>query len=230
VALGGIIRHGWVSFSYGTLVSPQVDCKSHTLSTLYLFTGHSGYEKHYLSRIGDECCSKFFPTVGNCPQEHTQQLDYHWTPYEDNIYNLDDMPITYNHTYYPDLNAGTCVNGTDYDKWMASDVDFIRLYLFKKLKGCCTHWFTSFDLDGCMNNVIQGVYDIEPCPTNRPECNHNASITNITDHRLGMWYPDLDAYMCKHDRQTPEWMLDEGYTEWYLFNTRDQCCASFGFC
>jgi hypothetical protein len=74
--------------------------------------GWNAYEKHYLFREGWRCCSKFFPTMtGNCPYEHTEQLDYYWTNYEDNIDNLDDMPIIYNHTYYPDINSGTCVNG-----------------------------------------------------------------------------------------------------------------------
>ena len=43
--------------------------------------------------------------------ENTEQIDYFWTTYEDNIDNLDDMPVRYNHTFYPDINAGTCVNG-----------------------------------------------------------------------------------------------------------------------
>jgi len=192
--------------------------------------GHSGYEKHYLFRTGDGCCSKYFPTVANCPYENSIQNDYFWTNYEDNVYNLDDMPVIYNHTYYPDLNSGTCVNGTDYPAWMNSDIDFKRLYLFKKLEGCCSHWFTDWDLDGCMNSVIQGKYDVEPCPENRPECNHMSSVTNKTETLMGMYYPDIDAHVCRGDRNMPSWMLSEGYTEWYLFNTRAQCCAAFGFC
>ena len=132
--------------------------------------------------------------------------------------------------YYPDLNAGTCVNGTDFPEWMASDVDFKRMYLFKTLGGCCKQWFTDFDLDGCIANVIQGEYAVEPCPTNRPECNNNTTIANATDHLLGMFYPDLGTHVCKNDRQMPSWMLADGYQEWYLFNSRDQCCAAFGFC
>mmetsp|Transcript_9679 Transcript_9679/g.23656 ORF Transcript_9679/g.23656 Transcript_9679/m.23656 type:complete len:98 (+) Transcript_9679:1956-2249(+) len=73
--------------------------------------GINGYEKHYLYRSGEECCSKYFPDVGNCPLEHEKQHGYYWTTYEDNIPNRDDMPVKYNHTYYPDINSGTCVNG-----------------------------------------------------------------------------------------------------------------------
>ena len=103
--------------------------------------GSSAYEKHYLFRDGEDCCSKFFPTASNCPAEHDTQYDYFWTTYEDNISNLDDMPVKFNHTFYPDLNANTCVNGTDYPDWMSSDVDYIRLYLFKNLEGCCRRKF-----------------------------------------------------------------------------------------
>ena len=129
----------------------------------------NGYEKFYLFREGDECCSRYFPTVrlqpaavnsvlygntwhyqpsnlvtyydslykqvSNCPYENTQQTDYFWTSYEDNINNLDEMPIIYNHTYYPKIEARTCVNGTDFPQWMNSDKEYSRLYIFKNLEG-----------------------------------------------------------------------------------------------
>jgi hypothetical protein len=191
--------------------------------------GFNNYEKHYLFRTGQECCEKFFPKVSGCPYEVETQTDYYWTSYQDNIHNLDDMPVKYNHTYYPDINAGTCVNGTDYPPWMASDVDFKRLYLFKNLEGCCEMWFTAFDLEGCVNNVIQGVYEVEPCSTNRPECNHTSS-TDPGVAKLEMWYPDMDGLKCKNDGHMEKWMLADGYSIWYLFNTHQQCCSAFGFC
>ena len=132
--------------------------------------GSSAYEKHYLFRDSEDCCNRFFPTVSDCPYEdHTTatQTGYYWETYHDDISNLEDMPVQYNHTYYPDINANTCVNGTDYPSWMASDVDYKRLYLFKTIKGCCNHWFQAY-VDGCEKAVIQGVYEfMEPCPTNR---------------------------------------------------------------
>ncbi|KAL7532720.1 hypothetical protein ACHAWF_004220, partial [Thalassiosira exigua] len=82
--------------------------------------GYNNYEKHYLFQTGSEC-DKYFPMESNCPFENERQTDYYWTSYEDNIDNLLDMPIIYNHTYYPDINGGTCVNGTDYPPWMAAD-------------------------------------------------------------------------------------------------------------
>jgi hypothetical protein len=202
--------------------------------------GYNNYEKHYLFNKGTECCSKYFPLTANCPYEDELQLDYYWTPYEDNIHNLDDMPIIYNHTYYPDLNGGTCVNGTDHPAWMGADKDFKRLYLFKRLDGCCKQWFSDWDLDGCIATVRQGRYqgDVVPCPENRAEtignvtaCNDTLPIvTNITEELMDMYYPDIDAGTCRKDRGMPLWMLVEGYSIWYLFNTREQCCAAFSLC
>ena len=196
--------------------------------------GSSAYEKHYLFRDSEDCCNRFFPTVSDCPYEdHTTatQTGYYWETYHDDISNLEDMPVQYNHTYYPDINANTCVNGTDYPSWMASDVDYKRLYLFKTIKGCCNHWFQAYG-DGCEKAVIQGVYEfMEPCPTNRPDCNNNSTApANVTAYNLGKWYPDTGSHTCRNDGKTPSWMLRGSYVEWYLFNTREQCCAAFGFC
>ena len=132
------------------------------------------------------------------------------------------------------MNSGTCVNGTDYPDWMASDRDFVRLYLFKTLRGCCKAWFTDHDTDGCEDNVIQGLYAVDPCATNRPdrpECNFNlTSYINVTEQRLAMWYPDFQAFKCRKDRNMPSWMLQEDYVQSYLFNSRAQCCGAFGYC
>jgi len=189
--------------------------------------GINGYEKVYLFRTGEACCKKFFPTLGNCPYENTKQLDYSWTTYEGNKNNLEHMPIRYNHTYYPEVNAGTCVNGTDYPDWMAADKDFIRLYLFKKPEGCCKHWFTTSGLDECMANLIQSVYVTKPCPINRPDCKNVTTIINATEARKAMWYPDIDGNTCKNDGAPDYWMLNEDYWQSYLFNTKAQCCAQF---
>lgn len=191
--------------------------------------GSSAYEKHYLFRDGNDCCSRFFPTVSNCPFEDTPQNDYYWTSYQENLDNQEEMPVIYNHTYYPDINLYQCVNGTDYPSWMGSDTDYKRLYLFKTLEGCCDHWFAS--QSGCMKNAIQGVYEfMQPCPTNR-DCNNNSTApTNVTEYNLGKWYPDIGSYRCLNDGNTPDWMLQESYVEWYLFNTREQCCSAFGYC
>jgi len=181
--------------------------------------GYNGYEKHYLFTLGEECCSKYFSGVSSrCPYEDTEQHDYYWTSNAGNRHNLDDMPVAYNHTYYPLLDAKTCSNGTDYPSWMAADEDFKRLYLFKTLKGCCEQWYTNSGLDGCTQNVIQGKYD------------HTSSGTNSTEDLLSMWYPDLDGNRCKNDKAMQKWMLVGEYPTWYLFSTRAQCCAAFGFC
>lgn len=160
--------------------------------------GYNSYEKHYLFRTGKECCSKYFPGAPDCPYEDETQLDYYWTNYQENKHNLDDMPVKYNHTYYPDLNAGTCINGTDYPPWMSSDKDFKRLYLFKNLDGCCRQWFTSYDLEGCVNNVIQGAYEVEPCSTNRPDCDHTSSVTDAEDALVSTFYIPMGFSFSSH--------------------------------
>jgi hypothetical protein len=224
--------------------------------------GINAYEKHYLFRDGQDCCKKFFPNVGGCPMETAAtntQMDYYWTTYEDNIDNLDDMPVKYNHTFYPDVFAGNCINGTDYPEWMGSDVDYKRLYLFKTNEGCCTQWFTTFDLQGCLNGLVQGVYvDQLPCHLNRPDegpetydddqnpdfgdetpCDETLAAQYAEGHPLqnnqpfdgrDMWYPDLDGMKCKNDGFMESWMLKEDYKDWYLFTTRQACCSAFGFC
>jgi len=193
--------------------------------------GDSGYEKFYLFRTGELCCSRYFPGQGGCPYENesNMQSGYYWETYQENLPNGVDMPIRYNHTYYPDISADTCVNGTDYPPYMASDKDYRRNYLFKNLEGCCTHWFTTSGLEKCKANMIQSIYIVEPCPLNRAGCTPTASITNMTEHRLTMWYPDLDSLKCKNDGSPEFWMLDEEFVEWYLFNTKDACCAGFGY-
>jgi hypothetical protein len=118
---------------------------------------------------------------------------------------------------------------TDYPKWMTSDVDFKRLYLFKNPEGCCKKWF-NVDVGDCENRIIEGKYDILPCPTNRPECNHTSSVTNATAALLSTWYPSLSEFKCKNDQQMPEFMLIQNYQEFYLFNSEQQCCAAFGYC
>jgi len=194
----------------------------------------SGFEKFYLFQTGQECCDRFFSGASDCPYENentvTQSGPYYWNSYQDFVPNNGAMPVVYNHTYYPDVHAATCVNGTDYPAWMASDADFKRLYLFGNLEGCCVHWYTEAGKDGCVSNVIQGVYLVEPCPENRPDCNNAPTIANITEHQKTMWYPDMDGHRCKNDGAMSSWMLAEGYAALYLFNTRAQCCAAFGFC
>ena len=112
---------------------------------------------------------------------------------------------------------------------MATDVEFIRLYLFKKPDGCCKQWFNT-NLVGCVNSIIIGKYDVLPCPTNRPGCTPLSTVTNATAALLGMWYPSLMEFKCKNDQHMPEYMLIQGFRDSYLFNSEAQCCAAFGYC
>jgi len=192
--------------------------------------GSMGYEKWYLFTKGEHCCQKYFPAVTNCPYEDETQFQdgygYYWESYQDNLPHGEAYPTIYNHTYYPNMHAGTCVNGTDYPDWMAQDRDFIRLYLYNNdPEGCCKYWFGDYEVESCVNNIIQSTY-IDDSSTDAP----NVTAVNKTEEYLEMWYPVIFRKICRNDRDMPSWMLVPGYVEWYLFNTRDQCCAAFGFC
>jgi len=200
-------------------------------NTVVFRMGVSGYEKHYLFTSGQECCDRYFEGVGGCPYETTYDGGYFWSQYEDELPNDQAMPAVYNHTYYPLMERGTCVNGTDYPDWMAIDDNFRRMYIFKDLEGCCAQWFSDFDVQGCVGSVVQGFYDYVPCVENRDDagCVETSSVTNTTAHQLTMFYPRLGTHTCGNDGDMPSWMLDEDYAEYYLFSTMSQCCAAFGF-
>ena len=153
-------------------------------------------------------------------------MGYYWEKYQAALPNCAAHPTVYNHTFYPDMKARTCVNGTDYPSWMASDKAYIRLYLYKNdPQGCCKYWFGESSVDSCERSIIQSVYIDQ----------NNTQAANVTDLNqtkgyLKMWYPDPDAYKCKKDGSMPPYMLLKGYREWYLFHTNQQCCAAFAFC
>eukprot|EP00584_Thalassiosira_punctigera_P010481 CAMPEP_0172530792 /NCGR_PEP_ID=MMETSP1067-20121228/4415_1 /TAXON_ID=265564 ORGANISM="Thalassiosira punctigera, Strain Tpunct2005C2" /NCGR_SAMPLE_ID=MMETSP1067 /ASSEMBLY_ACC=CAM_ASM_000444 /LENGTH=375 /DNA_ID=CAMNT_0013315061 /DNA_START=808 /DNA_END=1931 /DNA_ORIENTATION=+ len=178
--------------------------------------GSDGYEKWYLFRKGDHCCKKYFPTARNCPYEDETQPElqdgngYYWEKYQDNLSNGGVHPTIYNHTYYPDMHANTCVNGTDYPAWMASDRDFKRLYLFKNNpEDCCKNWFGAHAVEDCLKNIIQSEY----IDFNSAEAT-DITVVNKTEEYLGMWYPVINRHKCVQDGSMPSWMLVEGYVEW----------------
>jgi len=153
-------------------------------------------------------------------------LGYYWEKYQENLPNGADYPTIYNHTFYPDMNAHTCVNGTDYPAWMASEKAYIRLYLYKNdPQGCCRYWFGKDSVDGCVTNIIQSTY----IDWNSTQA---ATVPTVdkTEEYLKMWYPVLEESKCKKDGSMPPWMVNGACSEWYLFHTRQQCCAAFGFC
>ena len=118
----------------------------------------NGYEKSYLFSPddGERCCQKFFANAETaCPYTKPGQDGYYWETYYEDQSNSVPSPVVYNHTYYPDLNSGTCVNGTDYPEWMARDDNFKRVYLFKEPEGCCKNWFASYNYDSCLVSIIQ---------------------------------------------------------------------------
>ena len=132
--------------------------------------GVNGYEKSYLFSPddGELCCQRFFAKENTaCPYTKADQDGYYWETYFEDQINSVPMPVVYNHTYYPDLNAGTCVNGTDYPEWMARDDNFKRVYLFKEPEGCCKNWFASNNYDSCLVSIIQVLNDFASQTTQR---------------------------------------------------------------
>ena len=199
--------------------------------------GINGYERSYLFTEAETCCDRYFKgaAAGSCPFENPLVYDhgYYWEKYQNNDHNHDPLPIVNNFTFYPQMEAGTCVNGTDFPEWMNSDTAFRQQYIFKNdLEGCCREWFSAYGVSNCVSKVIQGLYDpYVPCAENRPTagCDTTPAYTNSTEHKKTMWYADLDGYTCKNDGDMPDYTLMDEYSEYYLFNARQQCCSAFGF-
>ncbi|KAL3782622.1 hypothetical protein HJC23_000004 [Cyclotella cryptica] len=212
----------WLSnpYPFANYYFPDFDAGSCGYGKNYpAWMAQDGYARWYLFRGGAECCSKYFPQASNCPYETTPQDGYYWESYQPNQPNDAILPPIYNHTFYPDLEANTCVNGTDYPSWMIANDEFKRLYIFHEPQGCCEFWFgESGPTSRCVGNIIQSVY-----------VNITAG-TNITALLLAKWYPMLEESRCINNGEMPQWMLSDGFAEWYLFNTLEACCKAFGYC
>jgi len=186
--------------------------------------GSDGYEKFYLFTEGKRCCDKYFSSSKNCPYEDETtdpQTGYYWEKYQEDLPNAVAAPVIYNHTFYPDMKARTCVNGTNYPDWMVSDKEFIRLYLFKNNpEGCCTFWFGESSVNSCVKSIIQSTY-ID---------SNDAQASGVTPvDKTKMWYPNMHQRKCENDASMPLWMLEEDYAEWYLHHSKQHCNAAFGF-
>jgi hypothetical protein len=180
--------------------------------------GQEGYSQWYLFFDPSECCNIYFPQASNCPYEVNPQIGYYWEVYQPNKANdaTDIMPY-YNHSFYPSIMSGTCVNGTDYPAWMIETEEYKHLYIFHEAQDCCEFWFADYGVDsGCVSNVIQSVYESET--TINP---------NATAAMLEMWYPVMEQRRCIKDGNTPRWMLSETFREYYLYNTQEACCSMF---
>lgn len=183
--------------------------------------GDNGYEKSYLFTTGEECCSRFFPTTSGCPYENTKQTGYYWESYQENRPNAEALPPIANLTYYPDLNSNTCIQGDDYPSWMAADDIYKRLYIYYDAEGCCSFWF------GKDSSCVASVFTSTAGVTLTAAATNSTNATEALLILKSMWYPQLDARMCSNDGFAPDFMLNDGYTQWYLFNTQAACCAAF---
>jgi len=177
--------------------------------------GDNDYEKHYLFVEGYECCNKFFPTSSNCPYETDAQHGYYWESYNERRPNSEALPTILNETYYPDLGSDTCIKGEDYPDWMIKDDVYKRLYLYKDGGDCCEFWFGHGAKDDCLSKIFTSA----PVVT--------TDFTNTTAVLLAMWYPVIEDRKCMNDGKTPDFMLNDGFAKWYLFNTEQECCGTF---
>lgn len=178
-----------------------------------------GFSSWYLFIDPNECCSKYFPLSSNCPFEKTPQIGYYWEIYHEDQRNGNHLLEKYNHTYYPDFAADTCVNGTDYPSWMVKTDNYQHMYIFHEAQDCCQFWFGETGPNsGCARSVIQGSY-VEI-----------TASTNTTALLLQKWYPLLGDGRCTNDGEMPSWMMSESFREHYLFSSRQSCCSYYGFC
>lgn len=221
VAMEGTILWvlSWIKFNLFVITCISFGCQNRCFFPSKAWMAQEGYSKWYLFRDGKECCSKYFRQASNCPYESTPQSGYYWESYQTKQPIDVVLPVIYNHTFYPDLVASACVNGTDYPSWMISNENFKRLYLFHEPQGCCEFWFGEKGPNSkCVGNIIQSTYV------------NITSSTNTTALLLEKWYPMLADQRCINDGEMPQWMLSEGFTEFYLFNTLEACCKTFGYC
>lgn len=102
--------------------------------------GLEGYERWYLFINPSECCERFFPLASNCPYENDPQTGYYWEIYQpDWPIGATDWPVFYNHSFYPDLQSGTCVNGTDYPAWSKFFIAIICIDILSIVHGSHFH-------------------------------------------------------------------------------------------
>ena len=172
-------------------------------NTYYIFSfrwmAQAQYSQDYLYTTPDECCSKHYPSVSSCPlgpDDGVQEGKY----WQSDVY------------FYPNWKGSWCNFGNDYPQWMASKENRDNL-LFETAADCCSSWFSDQQID-CEFKVI-ATADGKP-------------IDGYTEAEE--WFP-LQAwpYMCvKVDEENvvPSWMLATGYKNYYVFDSRSECCKA----
>jgi len=67
------------------------------------------------------------------------------------------------------------------------------------------------------------------------EAGERYRLRNLAKHQLvkGTIHPQRGEWLefdVEHKPGKNQWMLSDGFTEWYLFNTQEACCKAFGYC
>mmetsp|Transcript_15776 Transcript_15776/g.32987 ORF Transcript_15776/g.32987 Transcript_15776/m.32987 type:complete len:657 (-) Transcript_15776:54-2024(-) len=109
--------------------------------------------------------------------------------------------------YYPNWKGNYCALGNTYPEWMADPMNR-DWHLFDSAKDCCEKWF----------------------PHNPVECEINVAISyNGSDGSSSSkrWYPTTYPFKCLEvDDNTPRWMQQEGYLQYYIFDSHAECCKA----
>ena len=115
--------------------------------------------------------------------------------------------------YYPNYKGNWCNVGNDYPEWMADPVH-INTHLFDSATGCCSVWFSD---------------EVAECEVNVIATNNGSPIGGGDDDEdPEKWYPTLVyPYICLNDGNIPDWMLQEGYEQYYVFKSKPACCKAF---
>ena len=95
--------------------------------------------------------------------------------------------------------------------------------VFGDPESCCSQKFQWIPTDQCMDRSYVGVKMTAEVPSNAAPEENSTSASTLTSK----WYPSMDeAYKCKRDTP-PAWMIENGYQDLYIFESKEACCAVY---
>jgi len=157
------------------------------------------YVQEYLFTTPDECCETHYPAATNCPlgPDDGVQEGRYW---QSDIH------------FYPYQKEGAmCALGNDYPEWMG-DPTRRDTHLFETGGACCNAWFNDQNVTECELNIIETIdgYPVGEEPEEPSE-----------------WWPTLAyPYDCTSEGSPPSWMLSPGFTSYYIFDSKADCCSA----